>query len=116
VLFRKLQKFPVVLLDLKSQILIHKKAHHVTLTMTLVLTVCEMKVKTLSRFMQPANFAFQKLKQFQFLFLFTFFNSVLLKRQTFMNFRLTASQQLDREDCRSRKSSSSIIIISNRKN
>ena len=66
--------------------------------------------------MQPANFAFQKLKQFQFLFLFTFFNSVLLKRQTFMNFRLTASQQLDREDCRSRKSSSSIIIISNRKN
>ena len=115
-LFRKLQKFPVVLLDLKSQILIHKKAHHVTLTMTLVLTVCEMKVKTLSRFMQPANFAFQKLKQFHFLFLFTFFNSVLLKRQTFMNFRLTASQQLDREDCRSRKSSSSIIINSNRKN
>ena len=84
--------------------------------MTLVLTVCETKVKTLSRFMQPANFAFQKLKQFQFLFLFTFFDSVLLKSQTFTNFRLTDSQQLDREDRRSRISSCSIIIISNRKN
>ena len=84
--------------------------------MTLVLTVCETKVKTLSRFMQPANFAFQKLKQFQFLFLFTFFNSVSLKSQTFTNFRLTDSQQLDREDRRSRNSSCSIIIISNRKN
>ena len=67
--------------------------------MTLVLTVCETKVKTLSRFMQPANFAFQKLKQFQFLFLFTSLYSVLLRSQTFMDFRLTDSQQLDREDC-----------------
>ena len=44
---------------------------------------------SLSRFMQPANFAFQKLKQFQLLFLFTSFYSVSLKSQTFMDFCLT---------------------------
>ena len=66
--------------------------------------------------MHPANFAFQKLKQFQFLFLFTSLYSVLLRSQTFMDFRLTDSQQLDREDRRSRNSSMSTIIISNRKN
>ena len=72
----KLQKF-LVLLNLKSQILLHKKSSpHDLQTMILGVTVCNESQNSLSRFMQPANFAFQKLKQFQFLFLFTSLYSV----------------------------------------
>ena len=61
--------------------------------------------------MHPANFAFQKLKQFQFLFLFTSLYSVSLKSQTFMDFCFAVNSQfflvtgirkkIDRENHRS---------------